>query len=164
MPKMFKFTSKYKFLMKKEKITMRRKRLTTILVSVLLIASAFSSSAVFAAMPPDNTADPQTVQSCTFSFEATSSTKARAEVSAVSSGITPFITSKITLQSAPLGTTTFTDVSGSTSTKTVENLTAILHICTFSITSTKEYRIKVQLTDKVDGVQVTKTYYQALDR
>lgn len=162
MPKMFKFTSKYKFLMKKEKITMRRKRLTTILVSVLLIASAFSSSAVFAAMPPDNTADPQTIQSCTFSFKATSSTKATATVSATSSGDTPFITSKITLQSAPLGTTKFTDVSGSTKTKTVEDQISILHTCTFNITSDKEYRIKIQLTDKVDGIQVTKTYYQAL--
>lgn len=143
---------------------MRRKRLTTILVSVLLIASAFSSSAVFAAMPPDNTADPQTIMTCTRSFVATSSTKARAEISATSSGQTPFITSKVTLQSATLGTTKFTDVSGSTDTKTVEDQMSILHICNFSITSDKEYRIKIELTDKVNGIQVTKTYYQALSR
>lgn len=164
MPKMFKFTSKYKFLMKKEKITMRRKRLTTILVSVLLIASAFSSSAVFAAMPPDNTADPQSIMTCTASFKATSSKKASATVSATSSGQTPFITSKITLQSAELGSTKFTDVSGTTDTKTVENQMSILHICSFNITSDKEYRIKIQLTDKVNGTQVTKTYYQELSR
>ena len=164
MPKMFKFTSKYKFLIKKEKITMRRKKLITSIVLVLLLASAFSSSTVFAAMPPDNTADPQTIMTCSRSFVATSSTKASATVSATSSGKTPFITSKITLQSADLGSTKFTDVSGETDTKTVENQMSILHVCSFNSTSDKEYRIKIQLTDKVNGTQVTKTYYQELSR
>ena len=144
---------------------MRRKRLTTILVSVLLIASTFSSSAVFAAMPPDNTADPQTIITCAYSFKATSSTRARATVSATSSGQTPFITSKITLQSAPLGTSSFSKVSGvSPETYTVNNKVAILHECYFDITSDKEYRIKIELTDKVNGNEVTKTYYQELSR
>lgn len=144
---------------------MRRKKLITSIVLVLLIASAFSSSAVFAAMPPDDTIDPQSIITCSRSFIATSSTKARAEISATSSGETPFITSKVTLQSAPLGTTSFSNVSGvNPSTYTVEDQTMILHVCTFSITSDKEYRIKVEITDKVNGIQVTKTYYQALSR
>lgn len=162
---MFKFTSKYKFLMKKEKITMRRKKLITSIVLVLLLASAFSSSAVFAAMPPDDTADPQSIVTCIKSFVATSSTKASAEVSATSSGNTPYITSKITLQSAPLGTTTYSNVSGvSPSIYTVENKVAILHTCTFNITSNKEYRIKIEITDEVNGIAKTKTYYQPLSR
>ena len=85
------------------------------------------------------------------------------EVFAGSSGDTPFITSEITLQSAPLGTTSFTDVKGGTKTKTVENQTSILHTCSFDISSDKEYRIKVKLTDKVNGIQSTKTYYKTLD-
>ena len=162
---MFKFTSKYKFLIKKEKITMRRKKLITSIVLVLLLASAFSSSAVFAAIPPDDTIDPQSIMTCTYSFKATSSTKAKATVSATSSGEPEYITSKITLQSAPLGTTNFSKVSGvSPATYTVENQSMILHQCNFSITSDKEYRIKIELTDKIDGTQVTKTYYSALSR
>ena len=163
---MFKFTSKYKFLMKKEKITMRRKRLTTILVLVLLIASAFSSSAVFAAMPPDNTADPQTIMTCSHSFVATSSTRAKADVYATSSVTSPtYITSKITLQSAPSGTTSFSNVSGvSPDTLTVKNSPYISHKCYFTITSDKDYRIKIQITDNVNGVEVTKTYYEELSR
>ena len=141
----------------------KMKRISTILVLAMMLASVFSSSIAFAAMPPDNTASPNTIMSCVSSFVATSSTRARAEISATSSGQTPFITSEITLQSAPLGTTSFTDVKGSTKTKTVEDQTSILHSCSFNITSDKEYRIKVKLTDKVNGTQVTKTYYKDLD-
>lgn len=143
---------------------MRRKRLTTILVLVLLIASAFSSSAVFAAMPPDDTADPQSIVTCVKSFVATSSTKASAEVYASSSGKTPYITSKITLQSAPLGTTEYSNVSGVSPSVYTVNEVSILHTCTFSITSNKEYRIKIQITDEVNGITTTKTYYETLSR
>ena len=136
----------------------KMKRISTILVLAMMLASIFSSSIAFAAMPPDNT-----IMSCVSSFVATSSTRARAEISATSSGQTPFITSEITLQSAPLGTTRFTDVEGSTQTKTVEDSISILHACSFGISSDKEYRIKIELTDKVNGIQVTKTYYKDLD-
>ena len=139
------------------------KRISTILVLAMMLASVFSSSIAFAAMPPDNTASPNTIMTCARQFVAVSSTSAIAEVFAGSSGDTPFITSEITLQSAPLGTTSFTDVKGSTKTKTVENQTSILHTCSFDISSDKEYRIKVKLTDKVNGIQSTKTYYKTLD-
>ncbi len=141
----------------------KMKRISTILALAMMLASIFSSSIAFAAMPPDNTASPNTIMSCVSSFVATSSTRARAEISATSSGQTPFITSEITLQSAPLGTTRFTDVEGSTQTKTVEDSISILHACSFGISSDKEYRIKIELTDKVNGIQVTKTYYKDLD-
>ena len=141
----------------------KMKRISTILVLAMMLASIFSSSIAFAAMPPDNTASPNTIMTCARSFVAVSSTSAIAEVFAGSSGDTPFITSEITLQSAPLGTTSFTDVKGSTKTKTVENQTSILHTCSFDISSDKEYRIKVKLTDKVNGIQSTKTYYKTLD-
>lgn len=142
---------------------MKKKRISTILVLVMLLVSVFSSTMAWAAVNND-TIDPQSIITCSRSFVATSSTKARAEVSATSSGDTPFITSKITYQSAPLGTTRFTNVSNSTSTYTVEDETMIIHICNFNITSDKEYRIKIELTDKVNGTQVTKTFYQALSR
>ena len=141
----------------------KMKRISTVLVLAMMLASIFSSSIAFAAMPPDNTASPNTIMTCARSFVAVSSTSAIAEVFAGSSGDTPFITSEITLQSAPLGTTNFTDVEGSTQTKTVEDNMAILHVCSFGISSDKEYRIKIELTDKVDGIQSTKTYYKALD-
>ena len=100
----------YKILMqKKRRQKMKKmKRISTVLVLAMMLASIFSSSIAFAAMPPDNTASPNTIMTCARSFVATSSTRARAEVSATSSGQTPFITSEITLQSAPLGTTRFT--------------------------------------------------------
>ena len=141
----------------------KMKKISAVLVLAMMLASIFSSSIAFAAMPPDNTASPNTIMSCVSSFVATSSTRARAEISATSSGQTPFITSEITLQSAPLGTTRFTNVKDSTLTKTVEGQTSILHVCNFGITSDREYRIKVKLTDKVNGIQVTKTYYKDLD-
>ena len=141
----------------------KMKRISTILVLAMMLASIFSSSIAFAAMPPDNTASPNTIMTCARSFVAVSSTSAIAEVFAGSSGDTPFITSEITLQSAPLGTTSYTDVKDSTLTKTVEDQTSILHTCSYGISSDKEYRIKVKLTDKVNGTQVTKTYYKELD-
>ena len=115
----------------------KMKRISTILVLAMMLASIFSSSIAFAAMPPDNTASPNTIMSCVSSFVATSSTRARAEISATSSGQTPFITSEITLQSAPLGTTRFTDVEGSTQTKTVEDSISILHACSLAFPQTK---------------------------
>ena len=112
----------------------KMKRISTILVLAMMLASIFSSSIAFAAMPPDdNTASPNTIMSCALTFLATSSTRAIAEVFAGSSGDTPFITSEITLQSAPLGTTSYTDVKDSTLTKTVEDQTSILHTCSYGI-------------------------------
>lgn len=144
---------------------MRRKKLITSIVLVLLLASAFSSSAVFAAMPPDDTIDPQSIVMCTSSFIAQSSTKAKAEIYATNSGSTPYITSKVTLQSASLGSTNFSDVSGvDPVVYTVENQSYISHKCYFTITSNKEYRIKIELTDKVNGIITTKTYYESLER
>ena len=141
----------------------KMKKISAVLVLAMMLASIFSSSIAFAAMPPDNTASPNTIMSCALTFLATSSTSAIAEVFAGSSGQTPFITSEVTLQSAPLGTTRFTNVKDSTLTKTVEGQTSILHVCNFGITSDREYRIKVKLTDKVNGIQSTKTYYKTLN-
>lgn len=143
---------------------MKKKRISTILVLVMLLVSVFSSTMAWAAVNND-TIDPQSIVTCTKSFIATSSTKANAKVYATSSGYTPYITSKITLQSAPLGSTKFTNVSNvDPSTYTVEDEVTILHQHSFPITSDKEYRIKIQITDEVNGITTTKTYYQDLSR
>ncbi|MCI8631283.1 MAG: hypothetical protein HFG67_03290 [Firmicutes bacterium] len=143
---------------------MKKKRISTILVLVMLLVSVFSSTMAWAAANND-TIDPQSIVTCTKSFIATSSTKAKATVSASSSGNTPYITSKITLQSAALGSTRFSNVSNvDPDIYTVEDKVAILHQCTFPITSSKEYRIKIEITDEVNGITTTKTYYQELSR
>ena len=111
----------------------------------------------------DDSAQPITVNQCVISFTAISSTSARAHVYGRSSNGVEFIKSKITLQSAPKGSSSYSNVSGvDPEIYTVYDSLTINHLCTFPITSSKNYRIKVELTDKVNGKQYTVTKYQAL--
>ena len=76
-----------------------------------------------------------------------------------------FITSKITLQSAPLGSASYTNVSGVLpSTQTVYDRSNITHLCSFPISTSKNYRIKIEITDEVNGKQATVTKYKTLTR
>jgi len=142
----------------------RNRRIAILLVLAMSLTMILSVGAVWAAVGGGEI-QPYTVFQCTRSFEATSSTSAEADVYGVSSGIAEYITSLITLESAPLGTTSFTKVDGVNSKiKTVLDTSSIRHICDFPITSDREYRIKIELTDKVNGMEITATYYCALTR
>lgn len=99
----------------------------------------------------------------TSSFVRDSSTKGTATVSAHSSNPnTPYMKSKITLQEAPLGTTNYVDSNVTPKTKT-SNYSSILHSATFTISTTKEYRVKIEITDNTNGLDSTISFYEYLD-
>lgn len=144
---------------------MKKKSVKILTAAVLVLALVFSMNAVVFAGVNDNIPALRTIIGIGKTFIADSSTKATATVQATSSGTTPYITSKITLQSAALGSKNYSNVSGvSAKTKTVYDQTAILHTATFSISSSKNYRVKIELTDEVHGVESTVTSYCYLSR
>ena len=100
-------------------------------------------------------ADPQAT-SCTMSFKKTSSTKARAQASALRPKASS-ITSVIYLQKKKNGAYSSVD----SDSKTVQS-SRINHIHTFTVQSTGTYRIKVVIKYKKDGTTYSNTYYQKL--
>lgn len=145
---------------------MKKQSVKILTAAVLVLALVFSMNAVAFAGVHDNSSSSvlRTVNGIAKSFIADSSTKATASVQATSSGKTPYITSKITLQSAALGSNSYSNVSDSTKTKTVYDSSGITHVVIYSISSKKDYRVKIQLTDEVNGVESTTTTYCYLSR
>lgn len=142
-----------------------RKKSRTFIAVITLIALLLPTFSSYAAAGGGNTAEPNTIISYAISFKATSDDTGLADVYATSSGKATFITSKVTLQSAPLGSASFTTVSGlSPSIYTVYDSAYIKHLCSFPITTTKNYRIKIEITDEVNGKQATYTTYKTLTR
>ena len=138
-------------------------RILVVLMIVLLMIPAFGSAAY--AESEEDSAQTMTIGSYIISFEAVNSVRGDADIFASSIGMASYITSKVTLQSAPLGTSTYTNVTGVLpSTHTVYNTTGITHLCSFPITSSKNYRIKIEITDKVNGKTSTATLYKTLSR
>lgn len=102
------------------------------------------------------------ITSTTSSFVRDSNTKGTATLVARTSNVTdPSITSIITLQEAPLGTTNFVNSNVDPEEKSVSR-SIISHIVTFNITTTKEYRVKMVVKDVVDGITYTNTIYENL--
>ena len=142
------------------KTQMKKIILTILTISVLMLPAA-----AYAATGGGETGQPMTINFCTINFSEKSATKAEAFVSAKDLHIADYITSKITLQSAPAGSSSYTNVSSvNPSIKTVYNTNSITHICNFSITQNKNYRIKVELSDEVNGKKSSHTYYKNLTR
>jgi len=71
------------------------------------------------------------------------------------------IVSKITLQEATIGSSSYSNSSQAVKTKTSSGGT-ILHKAKFSLSGNKEYRVKVTLTDYFEGDSSSKTYYKYL--
>ncbi len=135
-----------------------------LLMIVTLLIPAFGSVA-YAESDGDDSIAPMTAAVIRYSFDATSNVKGEAYVYASCTGIASFITSKITLQSAPLGSASYTNVSGVLpSTQTVYDRSNITHLCSFPISTSKNYRIKIEITDEVNGKQATVTKYKTLTR
>ena len=131
---------------------------------VTLLIPAFGSVA-YAESDGDDSIETMTIVSYIISFKAANSVRGDVDVFASSLGLASYITSKITLQSAPLGSSSYTNVSGVLpSTYTVYDTTGITHLCSFPISSGKNYRIKVEITDKVNGKKSTATLYKTLSR
>ena len=130
---------------------------------VLTYAPAFAAEKDAAAIAA--AAEGRTVNTFVVGFYEKSSTSAYASVRAASSSAMPeSLTCTIVLQSAPIGSNNFTTVSGSKVTKTVYDTGSIMLTKTYAISSSKDYRIKIQLTDVIDGVKTTVTDYKDLDR
>lgn len=138
-------------------------RILVVLMIILLMIPALGSAAY--AESEEDSAQTMTVGSYVVSFVARNSVTGDAHVHANSIGIASTITSKITLQSAPLGSASYSNVSGVLpSTYTVYNTSSITHLCSFPISSSKNYRIKIQITDTVNRKTVTTTFYKTLSR
>ena len=148
--------------MNSKKHNTKLRMLIALLTLFALLLPTFSS---YAAAGGGNVAEPASIVSTSISFTEKSDNTGFASVYAHSSGYASFITSKVTLQSAPLGSSSYTTVSGlSPSIYTVYDSVYIQHLCSFPITSTKNYRIKIEITDKVNGKQSTYTTYKVLTR
>ena len=149
--------------MNSKKHNTKLRMLIALITLFALLLPTFSSYAAIGG--GGNIAEPNTIISYAVSFKATSNDTGLADVYATSSGKATFITSKVTLQSAPSGSTSYTTVSGlSPSVYTVYDSVSIKHLCSFPITSTKNYRIKIEITDEVNGKQSTFTKYKTLTR
>ena len=139
-------------------------KILIILMIVTLLIPAFGGVA-YAESDGDNSIAPMTIGSYVISFKAANSVRGDVDVYAHSIGVASYITSKITLQSAPLGSSSYTNVFGVLpSTYTVYDQIYIKHLCSFPISSGKNYRIKIEITDKVNGKESTVTLYKTLTR
>ena len=139
-------------------------RILVVLMIISLMIPAFGSAA-YAEDSTDTSGPMRTPAGYVISFSTTNNVQALADVFVTSSGYASSITSKITLQSAPLGTSSYSNVTGVLpSTYTVYNAGSITHLCTFPVSSSKNYRIKIEVTDVVDGKKATATLYKTLSR
>lgn len=139
-------------------------KILILLMIVTLLIPAFGSVA-YAESDENNSAVPMTVGGYVISFTEGNSVRGDVEVYVTTVGIASSISSKITLQSAPLGSASYTNVSGVLpSTYTVYNKASITHTCSFPISSSKNYRIKIEVTDVVSGKTSTFVKYKNLSR
>ena len=96
------------------------------------------------------------------SFIRDSNTKGTATLIANSSNTTdPYITSTMILQEAPLGRTSFVNSDFDPEVKT-SSRSSIAHVVTFPITTTKEYRVKMEIRDVVNGTTYLNIIYENL--
>lgn len=102
------------------------------------------------------------IVSTSSSFVRDSSTKGTASLIANSSNITnPYITSTMILQEAPLGSTSFVDSDVDPQVRTSDK-SVITHVAIFPITRTKEYRVKMEIRDVVNGTTYITILYEDL--
>lgn len=134
---------------------MKQKNLKTLTAMALVLCMVLAMSVTAFAQA-------KVIFTTTSSFVRDSNTKGTVSVHAVSANPdTPYVKSKITLQEAPLGTTTFTDSNVTPKTKT-SNSASVTHVVSFTISTKKEYRAKIQITDNTNGIDSTLTFYEDL--
>lgn len=140
------------------------KRKNLVVVLTFIIALLLSIGIVWAD-ESGHEINPFSVVTYSGLFTQSSATKGAATIQASISGDSPFITSKITLQSASSGSSSFKDVSSvDPNVFTVYNTKNIKHSCSFPITADREYRIKVEITDQVNNQNKTTKKYENLNR
>jgi len=102
------------------------------------------------------------IASTTSIFERNSNTKGTATLVATTSNINdPHIESTFILQEAPLGSNNFTDSDVAPSVKTSYRPT-ITHVASFTISKTKEYRVKMEIRDFVGDTTYLNILYEDL--
>lgn len=146
---------------------MKNKKTSKILILLMIVTLLIPTfgSVAYAESDENNSAVPMTVGGYVISFTEGNSVRGDVEVYVTTVGIASSISSKITLQSAPLGSASYTNVSGVLpSTYTVYNKASITHTCSFPISSSKNYRIKIEVTDVVSGKTSTFVKYKNLSR
>lgn len=102
------------------------------------------------------------IVSTSSSFVRNSSTKGTASLVANSSNTTnPHISSTMILQEAPLGSSSYVDSNVAPQVRSVDE-GSISHVAIFPITRTKEYRVKMEIRDTVNGVTYLNILYEYL--
>ena len=146
---------------------------TVFLIGVLVLcpiyASAEVSDGITEIMYPevyldDVVADNMTraMSSGTVTFNRDSSTKGSGYASINTTGIADYIKITITLQQAASGSSSYSNSSQDSVTKTVYDTSHIRKNFSFKVTSSKNYRVKVVVKDKINGVVSTRTLYKKL--
>jgi len=104
----------------------------------------------------------RTVTGSTISFNQDTTTKASGRSTIYTAAVASYIKITVTLQQAPKGSSTYTNSSQASVTKTVYNTNYIVKSYTFNVSNTKDYRIKVVVKDKINGVVYTRTLYKKM--
>ena len=96
------------------------------------------------------------------SFIRNSNTRGTASLAAcTTNNEDPYIVSKMTLQEAPLGSTSFVNSNEDPQIMT-STRSSISHVATFPITTRKEYRVKMEITETINGSTYKSTIYEEL--
>lgn len=104
----------------------------------------------------------RTVGTLVASFSQESSTKASGSATAYTAGTASYIKMTVTLQQAASGSSNYTNSSQSAVTKTVYDTHYITKSYSFTVSNTKNYRVKIVVKDKTNGVISTKTFYKKM--
>ena len=100
------------------------------------------------------------VGTAVLSFYRDSSSVGKGSVSVISTGTPEYLKATATLQYAEKNSNTYKNSSQAKVTKTVYNTRSLKKYFSFSISTGKKYRIKTVISDKINGVVSTKTYYK----
>lgn len=137
------------------------KMLLLFLVLILAMVPVLSTAAV----PDEEQIEPMSLSTVAIAFSQATITRADVIVNATTVLVPTYITATVTLQSAPLGSTNFTDVdSVRPIVETVYNTRLLAINDQFPITSTRDYRIKVEIEEDASGVTMINTKYKNLTR
>lgn len=104
----------------------------------------------------------RSISTLTASFNQETSTSASGRATAYAVGTASYIKITVTLQQAPSGSSNYTNSSQDPVTKTVYDTNYITKTYTFKVSNSKNYRVKIVVKDKIDGVVSTRTSYKKM--
>ena len=104
----------------------------------------------------------RTVSTIAASFVQKSSTSASGDATAFVVGTASYIKMTVTLQQAASGSSSYSNSSQDPVSKTVYNTHYVNKLYTFKVSNSKNYRVKIVVKDKTNGVISTKTFYKKM--